>query len=74
MPIPLTVQYIGKNNKGKHSLSRKAVLESKLGVSRKPNESGGVKKISVPKDPPSQEMSKDEVDVIAKAIEGVAEL
>jgi hypothetical protein len=71
--IPSTVQYIGKNNKGKHSLSRKAVLESKLGVSRKPNEGGGVK-ISAPKDPPSQEMSKDEVDVIAKAIEGVTEL
>ena len=49
------------------------MLESKLGVSRKPNEGGGVK-ISAPKDPPSQEMSKDEVDVIAKAIEGVTEL
>ena len=50
------------------------MLESKLGVSRKPNEGGGVKKISASKDPPSQEMSKDEVDVIAKAIEGVTEL
>ncbi|KAL3801474.1 hypothetical protein HJC23_000912 [Cyclotella cryptica] len=70
----IEVQYIGKNNKGKHSLSRKAVLESKLGVGRKPNEGGGVKKISAPKDPPSQEMTKEEVDVIAKAIEGVSEL
>jgi polyribonucleotide nucleotidyltransferase len=67
----LEVKYVGKNNRGKHSLSRKAVLEERLG--KKPSGNGEAKK-DAPASPPPQEMSKEEVDVIAKAIEGVKEL
>ena len=62
------VQYIGKNNRGKHSLSRKAVLEAKRGGGKNP--AAGRK----PEDQSSTEMSKKEVDVIAQAIEAVEEL
>jgi hypothetical protein len=68
------VQYIGKNNRGKHSLSRKNVLEARLKGDGKSTGSGPSKRSSPPKDPPSAEMKKEEVDVIAQAIESVEEL
>lgn len=56
----LEVVYLGSNDSGKRQLSRKQVLGVKY--------SG--KSIGEPKEEPSQ-MSDDELDVIAKAIEGV---
>ncbi len=56
----MEVKYMGKNNKGKLQLSRKAVLEDKR------NENSP----RVPK----TEMSEEEVDVIAQAIEGIKNL
>jgi hypothetical protein len=47
-------------------------LEAKLG--KKPSRSGPATRSAAPKNPPSEEMSKDEVNVIAKAIEAVEEL
>lgn len=67
------VKYVGKNNRGKYQLSRKAVLEAKLNGGRKPNGAGRPKNTAA-KDPPSAEMTKKEVDVIAQAIEAVEEL
>jgi hypothetical protein len=72
----LEVMYMGKQANGKIRLSRKAVQEQKSGK-------GGGGKRSLPKDknepsaaPPAQDgtMSEEELDVIAKAIEGVSEL
>lgn len=63
----LEVKYLGKNDKGKIQLSRKQVLEERregrrsLNVVKKPKE-------------PKSEMSKDEVDVISQAIEGIQNL
>jgi hypothetical protein len=51
-------------------LSRKAVLEERNG--KKP--SGGEKKAPNSKENQEAKMSKEEVDVIAQAIEGVSEL
>jgi polyribonucleotide nucleotidyltransferase len=69
----LEVKYLGINDKGQLRLSRKAVLEEKLGSTPR-----------IPKsepDPPKRDttspqltMSKDEVDVIVQAIEGVQDL
>ena len=59
----LEVKFLGKNDKGKYQLSRKAALEEKHGGGSKPDE---------PKTPPPA-MSKDEIDVIAQAIEGVSD-
>lgn len=56
----MEVKYLGKNNKGQLQLSRKAVLEER-------------KSQKGPKVPPS-EMSDEEVDVIAQAIEGIKNL
>jgi polyribonucleotide nucleotidyltransferase len=56
------VIYLGINAEGKRQLSRKAVLEKKNGKSSKPIQS------SPPPPPPT--MSNEELDVIAKAIEG----
>merc|ERR1712127_274063 len=53
----IEVKYMGKNAKGQTQLSRKAVLEEKRN-GNKPK-----------KGEPKQEMSQDEVDVIAQAIE-----
>jgi polyribonucleotide nucleotidyltransferase len=62
----LEVVYVGTNDAGKRQLSRKAVLEARNGkASNKPNGS------SPP--PPPAAMSDEELDVIAKAIEGVQE-
>lgn len=67
--------YKGLNAKGKHELSRKALLEER-GV--KPREggygSGGgggrtTESSSKPRTTPAPEMTKEEVDVIAKAID-----
>ena len=64
----LTVKYIGKD-RGKLQLSRKAVLEEQSGGKRP--KSGGP---PASKAPPTPTMSKEEIDVIAQAIEGVSEL
>merc|ERR1712127_543359 len=67
----LEVKYLGKNNKGKLQLSRKAVMEDKKnGVKpKKPDLS------AKPAAPSADEMmSKEEIDVIAKAIEGIKDL
>lgn len=65
----LTVKYIGEA-KGKLQLSRKAVLEEQSGG--KPGKSGGPP--SSTKTPPQPTMSKEEIDVIAQAIEGASDL
>ena len=64
----LEVKYLGKNDKGKYQLSRKAVLEERRG--------GGKGKIVVNKEKNSNsgdqtDMSQDEIDVITSAIEGL---
>lgn len=58
----MEVKYLGKNAKGKLQLSRKAVLEDKK---------NGIK---AKKPEPAVEMSAEEVDVIAQAIEGIKNL
>lgn len=67
------MKYVGKNNRGKYQLSRKAVLEARLNGGKKPNGAGPPKK-TAEKDTVSAEMTKKEVDVIAQAIEAVDEL
>lgn len=62
----LEVKYRGKNQKGQLQLSRKAVLEERR--------NGGKSKPSSTPPPPEPKMSSDEVDVIAKAIEGIQDL
>jgi polyribonucleotide nucleotidyltransferase len=76
----LEVLYLGKNNKGQHQLSRKAVLE-KRGIKARGGGGGwggdggrrmeGSRQATTPAPPPASEtnMSTEEVDVIAKAIE-----
>jgi polyribonucleotide nucleotidyltransferase len=66
----LEVQYIGKNNRGKYSLSRKKVLEANRKGGNRSNGKGPAQR-SAPQDPPPAEMKKEEVDVIAQAIESV---
>lgn len=56
----MEVKYIGKNKKGQLQLSRKIVLEERRG--------GRGKKV------PKTEMSDEEIDVIAQAIEGIKNL
>lgn len=50
------------------------MLEARLKGDGKSTGSGPSKRSSPPKDPPSAEMKKEEVDVIAQAIESVEEL
>jgi len=57
----LTVKYLGVD-RGKAKLSRKAVLEEKFGGGSTPTETP---------EPAAAAMSKDEVDVIAQALEGL---
>lgn len=81
----IEVVYLGKNNKGQHQLSRKAVLE-KRGIKARGGGGGGwggeggrrmegSSRQTTPSAPPvttsseSTTMSTEEVDVIAKAIE-----
>ncbi|KAL3782948.1 hypothetical protein ACHAW5_002729 [Stephanodiscus triporus] len=74
----LEVIYLGKNKKGQHQLSRKAVLEAR-GV--KPRGGGGRDyggrrmESRQPDGPavPETQMSKEEMDVIANAIENATE-
>ena len=61
----LEVMYQGKNKQGKHQLSRKAVLESR-GLNGRGGSGGQQERRSTP---PQPEMSPEEVDVIAQAIE-----
>ncbi len=70
------VVYLGKNKKGQHQLSRKAVLESR-GVEPRNNNRGGGNRGPRQNDGNSSsasKMSKEEIDVIAQAIEGVSDL
>ena len=60
----MDVVYLGINDKGKRQLSRKQALEG----GGKPNGSSNTKESSPA---PTSEMSEDEFDVIAKAIEGI---
>ena len=65
--------YLGKNKKGQHQLSRKALLEER-GVKPRYGGEGGGRRITNGNDRPSSptrapEMSKEEIDVIAMAIE-----
>jgi polyribonucleotide nucleotidyltransferase len=62
----LEVKYLGKNAKGQLQLSRKAVLEEK----KFGNKDGNGKK----NEAPVPQMSKEEIDVIASAIEGIKNL
>jgi polyribonucleotide nucleotidyltransferase len=62
----LDVVYLGKNKQGKHQLSRKKVLEER-GV--KPRGGGYERERSAAPAPAPPEMSKEEVDVIAEAID-----
>eukprot|EP00581_Thalassiosira_minuscula_P014513 CAMPEP_0183712340 /NCGR_PEP_ID=MMETSP0737-20130205/7488_1 /TAXON_ID=385413 /ORGANISM="Thalassiosira miniscula, Strain CCMP1093" /LENGTH=871 /DNA_ID=CAMNT_0025940935 /DNA_START=904 /DNA_END=3517 /DNA_ORIENTATION=+ len=66
----LEVIYLGKNKKGQHQLSRKAVLEER-GVRGRGGGGGGSRRVenNKPPSPPAPEMSKEEVDVIAQAID-----
>jgi len=69
----LEVVYLGKNKKGQHQLSRKALLEER-GVKPRYGGEGGGRRITNGNDRPSSptrapEMSKEEIDVIAMAIE-----
>jgi polyribonucleotide nucleotidyltransferase len=69
----LEVKYLGINDKGQLRLSRKAVLEEKLGIAprdKKP-ERGPPKRDATSL---QSTMSDDEVDIIAQAIEGVQDL
>lgn len=60
--------YKGKNSKGKHELSRKDVLEMR-GVKARNGGGGGGGGRTVDRTPAAPEMSKEEVDVIAAAID-----
>ena len=50
------------------------MLEARLKGDGKSSGSGPPKRSASPKDPPSAEMKKEEIDVIAQAIESVEEL
>jgi len=64
------VVYLGVNKAGKRQLSRKAVLDGTGGKSGNTNRPNRNASSSNPA-PPSPSMSEEELDVIAKAIEGV---
>ncbi len=73
--------YLGKNKKGQHQLSRKAVLEAR-GVKSRGGGGGGRDyggrrmETRQPADGPAApeiQMSKEEMDVIANAIENATE-
>ncbi|KAL7547699.1 hypothetical protein ACHAWF_010982 [Thalassiosira exigua] len=67
----LEVVYLGKNKKGQHQLSRKAVLEGRGVKARGGNEGGGRGRRTDGggASSPSPEMSQEEVEVIARAID-----
>jgi polyribonucleotide nucleotidyltransferase len=64
----MEVKYLGKNNKGQLQLSRKAVLEEKK------DGKGSKDRKKDSNDIPNTEMSDEEIDVIAQAIEGIKNL
>jgi len=64
------VVYRGLNKKGKHELSRKAVLEARREARRGGGGRDNRREENKPPTP-APEMSKEEVDVIAQAIESV---
>ena len=81
LPAKTTVIYLGKNKKGQHQLSRKAVLEAR-GVKSRGGGGGGRDyggrrmETRQPADGPAApeiQMSKEEMDVIANAIENATE-
>jgi polyribonucleotide nucleotidyltransferase len=64
----LEVKYLGKNDKGKYQLSRKAVLEERKGSKGRPSTvSSKERKSNIVEG----DMSQDEIDVITSAIEGL---
>ena len=65
----LAVVYQGKNKKGQHQLSRKAVLEERRGGGKR-----SIKGAGGANEEQKAEMSKEEIDVIAAAIDGISEL
>jgi polyribonucleotide nucleotidyltransferase len=69
----MEVKLLGKNDRGKWQLSRKAVLEDKLGRGRenKGVNGAGTKKPQAEEEPVRQEMEQGEIDAITKAIESV---
>lgn len=67
----LEVMYLGKQDNGKIRLSRKAVQEQKSGKSPKRQ---FPQKKEESSEPPTASMSEEELDVIAKAIEGANEM
>ena len=75
----IEVKLLGKNDKGKYSLSRKAVLEERgVGVSKGKRDYGKGKRTAEndkeDDTPPAPEMSTDEMKAISKAIEEISEL
>ena len=65
--ISLTVVYLGKNKKGQLQLSRKKVLEDR-GVKPRGDSSRRMESRPSAPSPPTTEMSQEEIDVIAEAI------
>jgi polyribonucleotide nucleotidyltransferase len=71
----LEVKYLGKNDKGKYQLSRKAVIEERRGSRGKPAAVGAEKEIRKSHASDQQiDMSQDEIDVITSAIEGLRDV
>ena len=70
--LDIPVIYLGKNKKGQHQLSRKKLLEER-GVKPRGDGyggGGGGRRMENNKpSAPAPEMSKEEIDVIAKAID-----
>ena len=62
----IAVVYIGKNKKGQNQLSRRKVMEDR-GV--KSRDGGPPRRVENKPPTPAPEMSKEEMDVIAQAIE-----
>ena len=65
--ISLAVVYLGKNKKGQLQLSRKKVLEDR-GVKPRGDSSRRMESRPSAPSPPKTEMSQEEIDVIAEAI------
>lgn len=70
----LEVKYLGKNDKGKYQLSRKAVLEERRGTKGKPSVLSADKGKQTLVSDQQNDMSQDEIDVITSAIEGLRDL
>ena len=70
--------YIGKNKKGQHQLSRKKFLEARNAGGPRNSRGGGGRRNDGPAQSGDKQsspaMTKEEIEVIAKAIEGISEL